>query len=200
MPMRILLVGDSTVTEDEGWGSGFRARLAPDAECVNHARGGRSSKSYREEGHWRAALSTGARYVLVQFGHNDQPGKGPERETDPRRVAAALDVPAIDLHAASALLCESLGPAGCERLGPRKSDGRVDTTHLNAGGARRIGGLVADLARPAVPGLRPFLTAAAGPVSMAARSTRRRSRAAVRTSISVARRSANRTTYSNLWK
>jgi len=22
-------------------------------------------------------------YVLIQFGHNDQPGKGPERETDP---------------------------------------------------------------------------------------------------------------------
>ena len=47
------------------------------------ARNGRSSKSYLDEGHWRAALAKGADVVLIQFGHNDQPGKGPERETDP---------------------------------------------------------------------------------------------------------------------
>lgn len=55
--------------------------------CVNLARGGRSSGSYRAEGSWDLALaemSTAgyqAVYVLIQFGHNDQPGK-PGRSTD----------------------------------------------------------------------------------------------------------------------
>jgi lysophospholipase L1-like esterase len=35
------------------------------------------------EGHWKKLLEARPDYVLIQFGHNDQPGKGPERETDP---------------------------------------------------------------------------------------------------------------------
>ena len=81
--LRVVLVGDSTVTDDSGWGRGFTARLTSHATVVNMARNGRSSKSYLDEGHWRAALAKGADAVLIQFGHNDQPGKGPERETDP---------------------------------------------------------------------------------------------------------------------
>ncbi|MGP3965077.1 GDSL-type esterase/lipase family protein [Nonomuraea sp. 3N208] len=87
--MQILLVGDSTVTDFDGWGPGFRARLVPGTECLNHAMGGRSSKSYRDEGFWDKALATRADHVLIQFGHNDQPGKGPERETDPETEYAA---------------------------------------------------------------------------------------------------------------
>ncbi|GLH96246.1 hypothetical protein Pa4123_15200 [Phytohabitans aurantiacus] len=210
--VRVLLVGDSTVTDDAGWGPGFRARASAGTECLNHAMSGRSSKSYRDEGLWEPALATRADYVLIQFGHNDQPGKGPERETDPdggfaanlaryvtearaaatqpvlvtsltrrqfdasgrlndtlgpyvaatRRVATDLDVPLVDLYAASTRLCEALGRAGCELLSPREPDGSVDTTHLNAEGGLRFGGLVADLAREAVPGLEPFLPPGAG--------------------------------------
>jgi PelA/Pel-15E family pectate lyase len=83
-PVRILLVGDSTVTDDSGWGAGFKARLTADAECVNLAKNGRSSRSYVGEGLWADALKQRADYVLIQFGHNDKPGKGPERETDPK--------------------------------------------------------------------------------------------------------------------
>ena len=89
MQLTFLLVGDSTVTDEEGWAPGFRTRLRPGVECVNFARGGRSSKSYRDEGHWAEAIRTPAAYVLLQFGHNDQPGKGPERETDPDTGFAA---------------------------------------------------------------------------------------------------------------
>ncbi|GGN43396.1 hypothetical protein GCM10010109_75500 [Actinoplanes campanulatus] len=79
----MLLVGDSTVTDEDGWGGGFRARLTSGIRCVNHARGGRSSRSYRSEGHWDAALAAvRGGFVLIQFGHNDQSGKGPERESD----------------------------------------------------------------------------------------------------------------------
>jgi lysophospholipase L1-like esterase len=81
--MRIILVGDSTVTEHAGWGLGFRQFLSGDAECLNTAVGGRSSRSFIAEGHWAKALALKGDYYLIQFGHNDQPGKGPERETDP---------------------------------------------------------------------------------------------------------------------
>ena len=79
----IVLVGDSTVTEGSGWGLGFRQLVAPEVRVTNTAQNGRSSKSFRDEGHWATALAAKGDYYLIQFGHNDQPGKGPERETDP---------------------------------------------------------------------------------------------------------------------
>ena len=79
---RIALVGDSTVTEKSGWGSGFKSWIKEDAALVNAARGGRSSKSYRAEGHWSEILRHRPTHILIQFGHNDVPGKGLDRETD----------------------------------------------------------------------------------------------------------------------
>jgi pectinesterase len=81
---RIVLVGDSTVTDASGWGFGFKQYVAPDAECLNTAANGRSSKSFIDEGRWRDALALKGDYYLIQFGHNDEPGKGPDRETDPK--------------------------------------------------------------------------------------------------------------------
>jgi pectinesterase len=86
--VRIVLVGDSTVTDDSGWGAGFR-RLASGAEVVNLAANGRSSKSFIDEGRWADALAKRGDYYLIQFGHNDEPGKGPERETDPNTTYRA---------------------------------------------------------------------------------------------------------------
>jgi lysophospholipase L1-like esterase len=80
--VRIVLVGDSTVASGSGWGDAFSKLLVPGVECLNLARGGRSSKSYRDEGHWQKALDAKPDWVLIQFGHNDMPGKGPKRETD----------------------------------------------------------------------------------------------------------------------
>jgi len=87
-PLRVILVGDSTMASSTGYGDALCARLTPDTACVNLARGGRSSGSFRAEGRWdevQALLRDGAgfeaTYVLIQFGHNDQPGK-PGRSTD----------------------------------------------------------------------------------------------------------------------
>src|SRR3974377_2597969 len=80
-PVRIVLVGDSTVTDQAGWGSGFSQFLTAGAECVNTARGGRSSMSFRKEGLWTNALALKGNYYLIQFGHNNEPGK-PGRSTD----------------------------------------------------------------------------------------------------------------------
>jgi polygalacturonase/lysophospholipase L1-like esterase len=87
--VRIVLVGDSTVGESDGWGPGFKRYVSPEVEVVNMAKNGRSSKSYAAEGWWKKALELKADYILIQFGHNDMPGKGPERETDPETTYAA---------------------------------------------------------------------------------------------------------------
>src|SRR5205085_1137739 len=81
---RIALAGDSTVTTNSGWGLAFEKLLGPDAQCLQLARGGQSTKSYRDSKNWQKVLDAKPNFVLIQFGHNDMPGKGPERETDPK--------------------------------------------------------------------------------------------------------------------
>jgi lysophospholipase L1-like esterase len=81
-PVKIVLVGDSTVNDEGGWGPGFRAAFGPGVEVLNLAKNGRSTKSFRDEGSWAPALAAKADYILIQFGHNDVPGKGADRETD----------------------------------------------------------------------------------------------------------------------
>lgn len=85
---KIILVGDSTVAVQGGWGSSFCSEhVTSFVACVNLARGGRSSGSYISEGSWELALNEArvagfvTTWVLIQFGHNDQPGK-PGRSTD----------------------------------------------------------------------------------------------------------------------
>ena len=82
--IRIVLVGDSTVTDDSGWGAGFRGLVTPAVDLINMAASGRSSMSFINEGRWREALAKKGDYYLIQFGHNDEPGKGRERETEPK--------------------------------------------------------------------------------------------------------------------
>lgn len=86
--IRVILVGDSTMASRTGYGDALCGFFAPDVTCVNLARGGRSSKSFRADGSWdrvKALLverpDNRDTYVLIQFGHNDQPGKA-ERSTD----------------------------------------------------------------------------------------------------------------------
>lgn len=85
---KIILIGDSTVAVQGGWGSSFCSEhVTSFAACLNLARGGRSSGSYITEGSWDIALNEArapgyiATWLLIQFGHNDQPGK-PGRSTD----------------------------------------------------------------------------------------------------------------------
>src|SRR3954451_1479219 len=81
--VKVALVGDSTVNDEGGWGTGFRACFSHEVQVVNLALNGRSSKSFRDEGAWAKVLAEKPNFVLIQFGHNDVAGKGPERETDP---------------------------------------------------------------------------------------------------------------------
>ncbi|MGB7158375.1 MAG: rhamnogalacturonan acetylesterase [Tepidisphaeraceae bacterium] len=82
--VRITLAGDSTVTEKAGWGAGFATLLADDVELINLSRGGRSSRTFRDDRCWDKVLATKADYVLIQFGHNDESGtsRSTDRETE----------------------------------------------------------------------------------------------------------------------
>lgn len=96
---------DQTLNEDyhthrhpvSGWGQAFQPWIsgdnlkqlyplisAPAAELQNHAKGGRSTRSFFEEGRWQAIcqqLQPGD-LVLIQFGHNDAAVDKPLRYVD----------------------------------------------------------------------------------------------------------------------
>lgn len=69
--LRVDLIGDSTQTDNAGYGRGFCANLSPRVDCLNMAKGGASTKTYRAMGLWDRALATKPDYMLIQFGHND---------------------------------------------------------------------------------------------------------------------------------
>jgi pectinesterase len=215
--VRIVLAGDSTVTDKAGWGVGFAALLADDVELLNHARGGRSSRTFRQEGSWEKVLATKADYVLIQFGHNDEPGKdrSTDRETEfpkymrsyvdearaagmtpilvtplvrrqfkdgkiesslarhaeiVREIAKDMNVPLVDLHDRSLVVCNALGKDACVALlSTEKPTGGYDGTHLTPAGSMLMGAIVADELHKAVPDLAPHIRAV--PASSAAPAT-----------------------------
>src|SRR6202789_2247074 len=69
--VRIHLIGDSTQTDHAGYGRGFCANLTAQVDCVNMAKGGASTRSFRAQGLWERSLQTKPDYMLIQFGHND---------------------------------------------------------------------------------------------------------------------------------
>jgi pectinesterase len=99
--IKIVLVGDSTVTDNAGWGLGFKQFLTAEAECINTSRGGRSSQSFITEGRWTNALALKGDYYLIQFGHNNEPGK-PGRSTDMPTFVANMKQYVDDARASGA--------------------------------------------------------------------------------------------------
>jgi lysophospholipase L1-like esterase len=109
-PVNVYLIGDSTVADytlDEGymqkkypitgWGQVFQQFLKKDslkklnrliksdsALVIDKAKGGRSTRTFFEEGRWKDVLSTLEKndLVLIQFGHNDAAKDKPERYVD----------------------------------------------------------------------------------------------------------------------
>src|SRR5215204_1971431 len=81
-PVTIYLAGDSTMAEkttdkrpETGWGEKLQAFFNPTKVRVeNHAKNGRSSRSFIAEKLWQAIVDNLKKgdYVFIQFGHNDQ--------------------------------------------------------------------------------------------------------------------------------
>ncbi|WP_101853613.1 rhamnogalacturonan acetylesterase, partial [Xanthomonas citri] len=109
-PQRIFIAGDSTAAEygaerapQAGWGQLLQDWFDPAQWQVhNHAKGGRSTRSFIAEGRLGAIAKELQRgdVLLIQFGHNDAKREDPTRYTDPitdyvqflrRYIAAARD-------------------------------------------------------------------------------------------------------------
>jgi lysophospholipase L1-like esterase len=91
-PVRLFLIGDSTMadkpligTAERGWGQAFPLFFERGVVVENHARNGRSTKSFIAEGRWQTVLDKlqHGDYVFIQFGHND------EKKEDTSRYAEA---------------------------------------------------------------------------------------------------------------
>lgn len=80
--IRVLMIGDSTMANkdtskgspERGWGMVLGHFFKEGVEVDNHAKNGRSSKSFINEGLWAKVLERirPGDYVLIQFGHNDE--------------------------------------------------------------------------------------------------------------------------------
>ncbi|MER2493458.1 rhamnogalacturonan acetylesterase [Catenovulum sediminis] len=90
----IYLAGDSTVQDvdpargpDFGWGQLLPTLLAKKSHAVieNHAKGGRSTKTFIRENRWQTIVDKLQQndWVLIQFGHNDASYHKLERYTAP---------------------------------------------------------------------------------------------------------------------
>ncbi|HBN62390.1 MULTISPECIES: rhamnogalacturonan acetylesterase [Duncaniella] len=89
----VFMIGDSTMAnkpldkenQERGWGQMLPIYLEGAIKVDNHAVNGRSSKSFIDEGRWekvREQIRPGD-YVIIQFGHNDEKAKSPDRYTVP---------------------------------------------------------------------------------------------------------------------
>ena len=206
--MTIHICGDSTAATYKpaqapitGWGQVI-SELLPGATFVNHAIGGRSSKSFLSEGRFVAVekeLQAGD-LVLIQFGHNDgsdlvwrhtdadtsfmnnlsifvdtarlhgaipvllthtpcnwwrdgaYPGHPGTYAAATRRLAAARNVPLIDVLAEGEKLIREMGEEASADLFmnvapgiyPAYPDGSKDNTHTQRAGAELFARIVAD--------------------------------------------------------
>ena len=159
---KIVLVGDSTTAVQGGWGPSFCANhVTSFVACVNLARGGRSSHSYRAEGSWDIALrrdaagrlSRGLRADPVrpqrpagQAGPLDRPGHANSRTTC---AATSREVRAAGRHAGAGDAADaspvqgrraasttwSRGPRPCARVAAemRRAAGRPARTQRRRG-------------------------------------------------------------------
>jgi lysophospholipase L1-like esterase len=84
--VNMIMVGDSTMSSYlkppadrptlTGWGQVFGMQFqAGKVEVNNRAVSGMSTKTCLESGYWDKTLREEGQYVMIQFGHNDQPGK-----------------------------------------------------------------------------------------------------------------------------
>ncbi len=99
-PLTVWMVGDSTMadrydtveTPERGWGQLFPTWLTEDVTVMNHAKNGRSTKSFLAEGRWEPVIS-GIRpgdVLILQFGHNDAKASDSLRYASPEDYAANL--------------------------------------------------------------------------------------------------------------
>ena len=90
--IRVFTIGDSTMANkktevfpETGWGQVLNQFFDDQVEIHNHAVNGRSTKSFIDQGRWKAVLDSLKKgdYVFIQFGHNDEKEYDSTRYTVP---------------------------------------------------------------------------------------------------------------------
>ena len=108
----IFLAGDSTIAKkiiekrpETGWGEKIGLFFSETIKFSNHARNGRSTKSFINEGKWQAIMdnTTLGDYVFIQFGHNDQSKHKIDRYTPPEDFKKNLTKFVIETRAKDAI-------------------------------------------------------------------------------------------------
>ncbi len=88
----LFLIGDSTMANklpsdepETGWGMVLPKYFTDAIEIQNHAKNGRSTKSFINEGLWEKVISQVKKgdWVFIQFGHNDEKINDSTRYTNP---------------------------------------------------------------------------------------------------------------------
>ncbi|MFH0990592.1 MAG: GDSL-type esterase/lipase family protein [bacterium] len=92
-PITIHLIGDSTMADkplidnpEHGWGQMFPLYFSNRVKIQNHARNGRSTKSFINQGLWEKVYNQlkPGEYLFIQFGHNDSKVEDTARYASPQ--------------------------------------------------------------------------------------------------------------------
>jgi lysophospholipase L1-like esterase len=98
--IRLFLIGDSTIADklpskapETGWGTPFKIFFDEKITIENHAKNGRSTRTFISEGLWDNVFNKlkSGDYVFIQFGHNDQSESKPDRYTTPEDYVKNLE-------------------------------------------------------------------------------------------------------------
>jgi lysophospholipase L1-like esterase len=128
--VRIFMAGDSTMADkplyrtftdsvtqekyeeenpERGWGQLLPIYFNDKVEIHNHARNGRSTRTFISEGRWQTLVDSLQKgdYVIIQFGHNDQSRGKTDRYTPPEDYKRNLENFVADVRAkdATPVLC-----------------------------------------------------------------------------------------------
>ncbi|HEY0676688.1 MAG TPA: rhamnogalacturonan acetylesterase [Chitinophagaceae bacterium] len=97
--IRVWLIGDSTMSVKEvkaypetGWGMPFVHFFDSSVVVENHARNGRSTRTFISEKRWQEVINRVQEgdYVFIQFGHNDESKEKADRYTTPDEYKSNL--------------------------------------------------------------------------------------------------------------
>jgi lysophospholipase L1-like esterase len=130
----VYLIGDSTMSIKEtnaypetGWGMPFVYFFDQSVTVENHAKNGRSTRTFLSENRWKPVtdhLQAGD-YVFIQFGHNDESVEKKERYSTPEQFKKNLELYVQETRAKKAIPV-LLTPVGRRRF---DENGKVKESH-----------------------------------------------------------------------
>ena len=131
----VYLIGDSTMADkpttafpETGWGMPFPVFFDSTVRVENHAKNGRSTRTFISENRWQPIVDKlkEGDYVFIQFGHNDESKEKVDRYTTPEEYKKNL-VKFITEARSKRAIPVLLTPVTRRRF---DKDGKIEQTHL----------------------------------------------------------------------